>query len=217
VDGQLGPKPPVWSGAVGVEEGIAMEVCFGERNAKYAQLEARLESAQGRKLVDVVQAMVSTGLSMGTKPGLTKIGIVMLLQPTTCRVSPLLILLSPIYYVRLPLVSRTLVPPAAEALIPSCSWINGWMGIAQAVRASIPLGLMRNEHSDGPTLGKIMKPGHSLLPPPTEDWDREERRVLMFTVLMFDINASSSSGWPNMMMTDELVRLRARQGLRGVV
>lgn len=90
------------------------------------------------------------------------------------------------------------------------------MGIAQAVRASIPLGLMRNEHSDGPTLGKIMKPGHSLLPPPTEDWDREERRVLMFTVLMFDINASSSSGWPNMMMTDELVRLRARQGPRGV-
>jgi len=53
-----------------------------------------------------------------------------------------------------------------------------------------------------------MKPGHSLLPPPTEDWDREERRVLMFTVLMFDINASSSSGWPNMMMTDELVSQR---------
>jgi hypothetical protein len=50
-----------------------------------------------------------------------------------------------------------------------------------------------------------MKPGHSLLPPPVADWDREERRVLMFTVLMFDINASSSSGWPNMMMTDELV------------
>ena len=27
----------------------------------------------------------------------------------------------------------------------------------------------------------------------------------MFTVLMFDINASASSGWPNMMMVDELV------------
>jgi hypothetical protein len=79
------------------------------------------------------------------------------------------------------------------------------MGIATAVRASIPLGLMRNAHTDGPTMGSVMKPGSSLLPPPTEDWDREERRVLMFTVLMFDINASSSSGWPNMMMTDELV------------
>ena len=35
-----------------------MEECFGERNVKYAQLEARLENATGRKLVDVVQAMV---------------------------------------------------------------------------------------------------------------------------------------------------------------
>jgi hypothetical protein len=78
------------------------------------------------------------------------------------------------------------------------------MGIAQAVRAAIPLGLMKNDH--GPVIGSVMKPGTSLLPPPVADWDREERRVLMFTVLMFDINASSSSGWPNMMMTDELVR-----------
>jgi hypothetical protein len=82
------------------------------------------------------------------------------------------------------------------------------MGIATAVRAAIPLGLMKN--AIGPIIGNVMKPGTSLLPPPVADWDREERRVLMFTVLMFDINASSSSGWPNMMMTDELVsRYRA--------
>jgi hypothetical protein len=79
------------------------------------------------------------------------------------------------------------------------------MGIATAVRAAIPLGLMKN--APGPTIMKVMKPGSSLLPPPVGDWDREERRVLMFTVLLFDINASSSSGWPNMMMTDELVSL----------
>ena len=79
------------------------------------------------------------------------------------------------------------------------------MGIAQAVRAAIPLGLMKNDQ--GPVMGSVMKPGNSLIPPPVADWDREERRVLMFTVLMFDINASSSSGWPNMMMTDELVCL----------
>jgi hypothetical protein len=95
------------------------------------------------------------------------------------------------------------------------SWINGWMGIATAVRAAIPLGLMKN--APGPTIMKVMKPGSSLLPPPIGNWDREERRVLMFTVLLFDINASSSSGWPNMMMTDELVsllyqRLLARTG-----
>lgn len=77
------------------------------------------------------------------------------------------------------------------------------MTIAQAVRAAIPLGLMRND--PGPTMTRTLKPGHSLLPPPVGAWDREERRTLMFTVLMCDINASASSGWPNMMMTDELV------------
>jgi len=35
----------------------------------------------------------------------------------------------------------------------------------------------------------------------------------MFTVLLFDINASSSSGWPNMMMTDELVSLLCQRSL----
>jgi len=82
------------------------------------------------------------------------------------------------------------------------------MGIATAVRAAIPLGLMKS--TPGPTMTNIMKPGTSLLPPPVEDWDREERRILMFTVLLFDINASSSSGWPNMMMTDELVSLAVK-------
>lgn len=90
------------------------------------------------------------------------------------------------------------------------SWINGWMGIATAVRAAVPLGLMKN--APGPTMINVMKPGTSLLPPPVGDWDREERRVLMFTILMFDVNASSSSGWPNMMMTDELVSLPRSSG-----
>jgi hypothetical protein len=80
--------------------------------------------------------------------------------------------------------------------------------IAQTVRAAIPLGLMRNDN--GPTIGRTLKPGHSLLPAPSGDWDREERRTLMYTILMFDINASASSGWPNMMMVDELVRSSLR-------
>jgi hypothetical protein len=86
------------------------------------------------------------------------------------------------------------------------------MGIATAVRAAIPLGLMTD--APGPTIMNVVKPGSSLLPPPVGDWDREERRVLMFTVLLFDINASSSSGWPNMMMTDELVSLKASVSLK---
>jgi hypothetical protein len=35
-----------------------MEECFGERNAKYSQLEAKLEGTVGRKLMDIVQGMV---------------------------------------------------------------------------------------------------------------------------------------------------------------
>lgn len=60
VDARLAPdsKGQGGAGKIWIEEEIAMEECFGERNAKYAQLEARLESASGRKLVDVVQAMV---------------------------------------------------------------------------------------------------------------------------------------------------------------
>ena len=45
-------------GAVSLEEGIANEECFAERNMRYAQLECRMEDANGRKLVDLVQAMV---------------------------------------------------------------------------------------------------------------------------------------------------------------
>jgi hypothetical protein len=35
-----------------------MEECFGERNAKYSQLEAKLEGTVGKKLMDIVQGMV---------------------------------------------------------------------------------------------------------------------------------------------------------------
>jgi hypothetical protein len=58
VDARLKTKGQPLPGKWGVEESIAMEGCFGERNVKYAQLEAKLENATGRKLVDVVQAMV---------------------------------------------------------------------------------------------------------------------------------------------------------------
>jgi hypothetical protein len=58
VDGRLGAKGVPVPGTWGIEESIAMEECFGERNAKYFQLEAKLEGTVGRKLMDIVQGMV---------------------------------------------------------------------------------------------------------------------------------------------------------------
>jgi len=58
LDGRLGAKGVPVTGAWGIEESIAMEDCFGERNAKYSQLEAKLEGVVGRKLMDIVQSMV---------------------------------------------------------------------------------------------------------------------------------------------------------------
>lgn len=58
VDGRLGVKGVPVPGTWGIEESIAMEECFGERNAKYSQLEAKIEGTVGRKLMDVVQGMV---------------------------------------------------------------------------------------------------------------------------------------------------------------
>jgi hypothetical protein len=43
-----------------------MEECFGERNAKYSQLEAKLEGTVGRKLMDIVQGMVRLILLLST-------------------------------------------------------------------------------------------------------------------------------------------------------
>jgi hypothetical protein len=41
-----------------LEESIAAEECFAERNMRYAELACRIEDTNGRKLVDLVQAMV---------------------------------------------------------------------------------------------------------------------------------------------------------------
>jgi hypothetical protein len=58
VDARLGAKGVPEAGKWGIEESIAMEECFGERNARYAQLEAKMEGTVGRKLMDIVQGMV---------------------------------------------------------------------------------------------------------------------------------------------------------------
>ena len=45
----------------------------------------------------------------------------------------------------------------------------------------------------------------SVLDPPTEDWDREERRATIFMLMFYDNMSAMSSGWPNCMQTDEVV------------
>lgn len=58
-DAKLWEQKRPGPGGLGVEDSIGMEECFGERNMRYAQLECtRLDNTNGRKLVDLVQAMV---------------------------------------------------------------------------------------------------------------------------------------------------------------
>ena len=86
VDERLKAKNVPKAGQWGIEESIAMEECFGERNAKYAQLEAKLEGTVGRKLMDIVQGMVNIH-SLVRVQSAEITGINVLLSPTTCRVS----------------------------------------------------------------------------------------------------------------------------------
>lgn len=57
-DAKLWEQKRPGPGGLSLEEGIGMEECFAERNMRYAQLECRMEEANGRKLMDLVQAMV---------------------------------------------------------------------------------------------------------------------------------------------------------------
>lgn len=57
-DAKLWEQKRPGPGGLGLEDSIGMEDCFAERNMRYAQLECRLEATNGRKLVDLVQAMV---------------------------------------------------------------------------------------------------------------------------------------------------------------
>ncbi len=45
----------------------------------------------------------------------------------------------------------------------------------------------------------------SILPAPTSDLEREERRALIYTILCADTVVSASSGWCNAIQYDELV------------
>ena len=84
-------------------------------------------------------------------------------------------------------------------------WIEGWMTIGAVCRSVIPLGLTLDSvevehHLKGPI--RFMR---SIIPPPTEDWDREERTALMAYVVSMDTIASSTAGWSTSLALEEVV------------
>jgi hypothetical protein len=54
----------------------------------------------------------------------------------------------------------------------------------------------------------------AILPPATEDWDAEERRAVMYAILLVDATFSSSSHYPGCVMVDELVSAEGDRYLR---
>lgn len=83
-------------------------------------------------------------------------------------------------------------------------WIEGWMTIGAVCRAVVPLGLALDSvevehHLKGPI--RFMR---SIIPPPTEDWDREERTALMSYVVAMDTIASSTAGWSTSLALEEV-------------
>ncbi|RXK41931.1 hypothetical protein M231_00652 [Tremella mesenterica] len=82
----------------------------------------------------------------------------------------------------------------------NAKWVDGWTLFSVVGRATVPLGL-QHDHIDDFQESRIIT---AVLPPPTEDWDREERRVLMAIAFAHDTLASCSSGWPAQICLDEV-------------
>ncbi|KAL1412647.1 hypothetical protein Q8F55_000394 [Vanrija albida] len=77
-------------------------------------------------------------------------------------------------------------------------WIDGWGMTGQATRFCVPLGLLQ----DTKVRGHVR---NAIIPPYQEDWDREERRILMSYIFCQDFMCSATSGWPNALALDEVM------------
>lgn len=75
--------------------------------------------------------------------------------------------------------------------------------IGSGTRLAICLGLLQNQSQYD---GDIPSIKQSILDPPKDDADREERRATVYYGLCYDVTASASSGWVGTMPTEELVR-----------
>jgi hypothetical protein len=91
-------------------------------------------------------------------------------------------------------------------------WVEGWISIGLAGRLMAPLGLNQRERAGG-ALGPSGR--GDLLSPALNGIEREERRALFWTVFLYDVQVSASSGWGGSMQMDEIVSHGNRYGSHG--
>lgn len=65
-------------------------------------------------------------------------------------------------------------------------------------RLAAPLGLMLDYSGHDRTR-------NAVIDGPSEDWDREERRLLTSYIMMMDFISSTTSGWGTAVILDEIV------------
>ncbi|KIR27824.1 hypothetical protein I309_03144 [Cryptococcus deuterogattii LA55] len=133
----------------GLDQDIASETCFSERNAMYAIEFMKYNHISARGLFDILQAMIIL----------------------------------------------------SHWFQANSRWMDGWVMIGSVTRLAICLGLLQNQSQYD---GDIPAIKQSVLDPPKDDTDREERRATMYYALCYDVTASASSGWVGTMPTEEL-------------
>ncbi|WVQ86138.1 hypothetical protein IAT38_008306 [Cryptococcus sp. DSM 104549] len=79
-------------------------------------------------------------------------------------------------------------------------WMDGWVMIGAGTRLAICLGLL-GEANDNEPSAQLRR---SVLGPPKDDVEREERRAAMYYMLCYDVTTSASSGWASTLPVDEL-------------
>lgn len=79
-------------------------------------------------------------------------------------------------------------------------WVEGWVGIGMLNRIVVPLGLTNDTMICGPGGdGKA-----SLIGPARSDVEREERRALLWTAIIYDVQTATASGWSGGIQIDEI-------------
>lgn len=71
-------------------------------------------------------------------------------------------------------------------------------------RSCVPLGLMHDEEPEL-SIFSSRRFRRGFMTPVTEDWDREERRAVMYYVICIDASFCSSSAYPGSILTEEVV------------
>ncbi|RSH86973.1 hypothetical protein EHS25_003461 [Saitozyma podzolica] len=85
----------------------------------------------------------------------------------------------------------------------SAKWVDGWIGLGSMARSCVPLGLMHDEEPEL-SIFSSRRFRRGFMTPVTEDWDREERRAVMYYVICIDASFCSSSAYPGSILTEEV-------------